>query len=71
MVDMKVLELFCGTKSFASVAKERGHDTFTIDFDPQHNPDMIANLHDLKITDLPEEWRNPDVVWASPPLSVF
>ena len=30
---MKILELFCGTKSFTKVAEERGHQTFTVDID--------------------------------------
>ena len=29
---MKILELFCGTKSFSNVALELGHEVFTVDF---------------------------------------
>lgn len=68
---MKVLELFCGTKSFAKVAQARGHETFTVDIDPQHEPDLVADLSRLDINDLPEEWRHPDIVWASPPCQCY
>jgi len=68
---MKVLELFCGTKSFAKLAQARGHQTFTIDIDPQFEPDMVADIGKLQVGDLPEDWRHPDVVWASPPCTCF
>jgi len=68
---MKVLEWFCGTKSFVKVAQERGHETFTIDIDGRFRPDMVADLSKLQVTDLPKEWRHPDVIWASPPCQCF
>lgn len=68
---MKVLELFCGTKSFTKVAKARGHETFTIDIEPKFDPDMVADVGQLKVNDLPVEIRHPDVVWASPPCTCF
>ena len=38
---MKVLELFCGTKSFSNVALELGHEVFTVDFNPKFKPDLV------------------------------
>lgn len=60
---MKVLDLFCGTKSISNEFKESGHEVFTVDFDPQHNPDLCINILDFDVSMLP--WM-PDVVWASP-----
>jgi hypothetical protein len=68
---MRVLELFCGTKSFTKVAKARGHETFTIDIEPKFEPDLVADIGQLKVEDLPVEMRHPDVVWASPPCTYF
>ena len=68
---MITLELFCGTKSFSKVAKELGHDTFTVDIDPKLNPDLCVDILDFKLEMLPEKFRHPDVVWASPPCTTF
>ena len=68
---MKILELFSGTGSFSKVAKERGHKTFTVDFDKQFNPDLCIDILDFDISMLPEEFRNPDIIWASPPCQKF
>ena len=68
---MKILELFCGTKSISKAFKERGHQTFTVDFDKQFNPDLSRDILDFEVSELPEIWRNPDVIWASPPCTTF
>lgn len=68
---MKVLELFSGTASFSKVAKERGHETFTIDNDVQHNPDMVADILALTPEMILERFGKPDVIWASPPCTTF
>jgi site-specific DNA-cytosine methylase len=68
---MKIIELFSGTASFSKVAKERGHDVFTIDFDKQFNPDLCIDILDFDISMLPENFRHPDFIWASPPCQKF
>jgi hypothetical protein len=67
---MKVLELFCGTKSFSNVCKERGHDVFTIDFNNKFNPDLCIDILVFNKTMLPKSFK-PDVIWASPPCETF
>lgn len=68
---MKVLELFSGTESFSKVAREREYETFTIDIDKKLKPNLCINMLDFKIDMLPIEWRNPDIIWASPPCTTF
>ena len=68
---MKVLELFSGTESFSKVARARGHETFTIDLDEKFHPSLVADVGKLQVDDLPEAWRHPDIVWASPPCNCF
>lgn len=62
---MKLLELFCGTKSVSKVFKAAGWDVLTLDFDPQFSPDICGDIMDFNTTD------NYDVVWASPPCTCF
>ena len=68
---LTILELFCGTKSFSKVAEERGHKVFTLDFDKQFNPDLCIDILNFDVSMLPEEFRHPDIVWASPPCTTF
>jgi hypothetical protein len=65
---VKMLDMFCGTKSMSNVFKEAGHDVFTIDFDSQHSPDLCIDIMDLELDMLP--WK-PDYIHASPDCSCF
>ena len=66
---MKILELFSGTESFSTVARERGHDTVTIDNDSEFNPTICIDI--LKYLPMFHENEMPDIIWASPPCEGF
>ena len=66
---MKVLELFCGTKSFAKVAEARGHECLTLDIDHRFKPDLHMDIMDFSPSML--NGFHPDVIWASPPCTHF
>jgi len=68
---MRLLELFCGTKSVANTFKERGHEVFTIDNNIEFKPDLCIDILNFEVNMLPKEWQNPDVIWASPPCTTF
>ena len=68
---MKVLEIFCGTKSFGKVCENAGHKVFTVDFNPKFKPDIVADMLYFNKKSLPKEWRKPDVLWCSPPCQTF
>lgn len=68
---MKVIELFSGTESFSKVARERGHKAFTIDIEKEFNPSLCIDILDLDISMIPEEFKNPTILWASPPCTTF
>ena len=68
---MKILEVFCGTKSFSKEAELRGHDTFTIDYNPRFKPDLCCDMLYFNKVILPKAWRAPDMVWFSPPCETF
>ena len=64
---MKTVELFCGTKSFSNIAKERGYETFTTDINPKFNPDLLGDILDENIQkQIFEKIKDADVVWLSP-----
>jgi hypothetical protein len=62
---MKLLELFCGTKSVSKIFLKNGWDVKTLDFDPQFNPDFCVDILKFEIFD------KFDVIWASPPCTTF
>lgn len=68
---MKIIEFFCGTKSFSDIAKLYGHEVFTIDFNPKFKPDLVCDMLYFNIRLLPKEWRKPDMIWCSPPCETF
>ena len=70
-MELKILELFCGTKNMSNTFKKKGHKTFTIDNNPSLDPDLCINILDFNISMIPEEFRKPDVIWASPPCTTF
>jgi len=66
---MKILELYCGTKSFSNVGKEMNNEVFTIDNNPKFKPDLCIDILKLKKTSFPI--LKYDVVLASPPCTEF
>ena len=66
--DMKVLELFAGSRSIGIEAEHLGMDVFSIDWTPYDNIDLVADIGELKIEDIP---FIPDVVWASPDCTTY
>ena len=64
---MKVLDLFCGTKSIANAFEAKGHEVYTIDWDKGFNPSLSADIGTLTAQDIIELCGGvPDVIWASP-----
>ena len=65
---LKVLELFCGTKSLSNVAKEMGMEVFTSDVNKRFRPDYRVNILLFDVHRVPFK---PDIIWASPPCTWF
>ena len=68
---MKILEFYCGTKSFSKVANREGHKVFTIDFNEKFKPDLCCDMLYFSKKLLPVEQRKPDMIWFSPPCETF
>lgn len=61
---MKILELFSGFECISNCFREHGHECFTVDWDERFPSDLHADIHDLRLEDLPEEFRHPDIVFV-------
>ena len=68
---MRVLELFSGTECISNEFRKRGCECFTIDWDEQFPSSMHCDIGYLKIDDLPEEFRHPDVVFIAPDCRTY
>lgn len=64
---MRTVEIFAGTCSFSKVAKERGHDIQTTDYNSEFNCDLTGDVLNEQIQDqIFEQVKKADVVWMSP-----
>jgi site-specific DNA-cytosine methylase len=69
---VKVLELFCGTKSISNAFAEAGHETYTVDWDKQFDPTLVADIGTLTVNDIVNLCGGyPDVIWASPDCTTY
>lgn len=68
---MKVLELFSGFECLSNAFRAKGHECFTIDWDERFPSSMHCDISKLKIEDLPEEWRHPDVIFAGTDCTTY
>ncbi len=69
---MKILELFCGTKSISKAFKGRGHEVYTVDWDNGFAPDLAIDIEQLTVKDIIKLCDGvPDVIWASPDCTSY
>lgn len=69
---MKVLELFCGTKSVSNAFAARGHDVFTVDWEKDFDPSLCADIGTLTAEQIISLCGGvPDVIWASPDCTTY
>lgn len=69
---MKVLDLFCGTKSIARAFEEHGHEVYTVDWNADFEPTLCADIGTLTAGDLIKLCGGvPDVIWASPDCTSY
>lgn len=62
---MKILDLFCGTKSWSKIWEENGHEIETLDIDPRFNPTYCTDILNWNPT------KYYDGILASPPCTYF
>jgi len=67
---MKVLELFCGSKSFTRICEEHRHECITVDIEDKFNPTYVMDILNPKLLNLLEK-NKFDLIWASPPCTEY
>lgn len=68
---MKVLELFSGMECISNAFRKRGHKCFTVDWDERFPSSLHCDISKLKLEDLPEEFRHPDVIFAGTDCTTY
>lgn len=69
---MKMLELFCGTRSMSKAFEKRGHETFSVDWDNSFKDvSLYADIGALTSSEIISKFGKPDVIWASPDCTTF
>ena len=66
---MRLLELFCGTKSVGKVFENAGWEVCSVDLEPKMQPTLCMSVLDIELDRWPPGYW--DVVWASPPCTLF
>lgn len=69
---MKILELFCGTKSISNAFEKAGWETYTVDWDKRFSPELQIDV-ELLTKDMIIQLCGgiPDVIWASPDCTTY
>jgi hypothetical protein len=67
---MRVLDLWCGTKSATKAFKQAGYEVISVDINQKFNPTICKDILDIKVDDLID--YGPFVFgWASPECKVY
>ena len=72
VVNVKVLELFAGTRSIGKAFEAQGHKVFSVEWDKKfENIDLYADISTITAEQILNNFGKPDVIWASPDCSTF
>lgn len=58
------MELFSGTECMSNAFRARGHECFTVDFDPQFPSSLHIDILDLTSEMILERFGRPDIIWS-------
>lgn len=72
MKQLKVLELFAGTRSIGKAFEEKGHEVFSVEWDKNfENIDLYKDIGRLTAQEILDSFGQPDVIWASPDCTSY
>lgn len=67
-VTLRCLDLFAGRGTASRPFRDRGWEVTTVELDPLHRPDIVADINDWEPPFKPDHF---DFIWASPPCTAF
>lgn len=69
---LKVLELFAGTRSIGKAFEAKGHKVFSVEWNKDfENIDLYADIGTVTAKEIIEKFGYPDVIWASPDCTSY
>ena len=71
---MKVLELFAGTRSISKAFEEKGHQTFSVEWNKNfENITLYADINKLTSSEILNllGGEKPDIIWVSPDCTTY
>lgn len=72
MINIKILELFAGTRSIGKAFEAKGHKVFSIEWNKDfENIDLYDDIMNVTAEMIIEKFGHPDVIWASPDCTTF
>lgn len=72
MENLKVLELFAGTRSIGKAFERAGHEVYSVEWDEAHvDIDWYADISRVTTEEILDRFGKPDVIWASPDCTTY
>lgn len=69
---IRILELFSGYECISNAFRNKGEcECYTVDWDLKFSSSLHADISKLQVEDLPEEWRNPDIVFLGTDCTTY
>jgi hypothetical protein len=69
---MKVLELFAGNRCIGKAFEEKGHEVFSIEWNPSFPYiNWYTDISQVRSEDILEQFGKPDIIWASPDCTTY
>lgn len=69
--NIKVLDLFAGSRSISKAAESLNYESFSVDKYISKDMSLVIDIKDLSRTMILEKFGCPDIIWASPDCSCW
>jgi site-specific DNA-cytosine methylase len=70
--NLRVLELFAGTRSIGKAFEKFGHEVYSVEWDRQHeNIDLYADILTVTAEQILKNFGEVDIIWASPDCTSY